>query len=45
MTCSDDESFYRIGKRFKSQTSKSLSKTLTLTSYINTMRVYRIARK
>ena len=30
MTCNDVESIYRIGKRFKSRTSKIISKTLNI---------------
>lgn len=41
MTCNDVEFIYRIGKRFKSRTSENASKILT--SYMNMMRVYRIA--
>lgn len=30
MTCNDDESNYRIGRRFKSWTSENVSKTLNI---------------
>ena len=42
MTCNDVEPNYRIGKRFKSLTSKNLIKYLILTSYKPNMRFYRI---
>ena len=42
MTCNDFEPNYRIGKRFKSLTSKNLIKYLILTSYKPNMRFYRI---
>lgn len=45
MTCNDVEPNYRIGKRFKSLTSKNLIKYLILTSYKPNMRFYRITSK
>lgn len=45
MTCNDVEPNCRIGKRFKSLTSKNLIKYLILTSYKPNMRFYRITSK